>query len=670
MLHSAISDTLKNVTSGRTVKYQAEPYVWTDSAGSAFELYWIITRTAQSSFQYVALTKAGAESAAQSLVETYTRPYARWRAELDESTTPPTPIIIESNSLECSSDVTPAQSEGSAWEVDVDVNDSDTVIVTEKPETYADMERLFTLAFARDAKEDGATSIVVTEAHWDSATGKVAAFYDVVNVAAFSPSLVAVERKQGALWVNVPLDVGAAGSGGVTFAAVQNVRFRVSYNSGAVVSNEYVTNDAPIPALSMENGTWNRATQQADGSIRLTIPFSASGVPQALSGITNPNAWTVRVVGSTTGTDYSAAWRGQYALVGTSRPREVVDLGGGLYSMTYWVPALINPADTTLSVTIALQRGDGPSASASASFVYAEYFDIESATLLDATPAQTRVRLAISSDLIEPIVRRATISVVGRYPGVGGTSDRMATGTVEKLYSFDGGANGGPYSLVIRFTTLEYRMAAYPLSISGTISDPVTGLVIAFATSALQALTVQMPAAFLTEVAAGSAEGSTVMSYKAYDVTDDHWSASMFSTLVWNPVTGAFVGQAAVGASGSPPDYQLSFNSDLTASYIRGEGPTGADFGRFITPGAIFTRIVSATWADGEISIVLDQQHAAFDPSLLAVYDATTGETLPSAGIADTVTATLDADGTAHSIYLVYNSTEKSNTVSVQAGES
>ena len=168
-LNTAISDALKNVTAGRRVKFQAEPYVWTNQQGSAVELYWSITRTAQSSYQYLALTKDAAENAAQSLVAQYTRPYARWTAELDESTTPPTPIIIKNTSLECPSDITPAQSAGSSWEVDVDVNDVDTVIVTEKPETYADMEELFTLAMARDASADGETAIVITDANWNSA---------------------------------------------------------------------------------------------------------------------------------------------------------------------------------------------------------------------------------------------------------------------------------------------------------------------------------------------------------------------------------------------------------------------------------------------------------------------------------------------------------------------
>ena len=59
-LHTSISDRLKNVTAGRRVKFQAEPYVWTNQQGSAVELYWSITRTAQSSYQYLALTKDAA----------------------------------------------------------------------------------------------------------------------------------------------------------------------------------------------------------------------------------------------------------------------------------------------------------------------------------------------------------------------------------------------------------------------------------------------------------------------------------------------------------------------------------------------------------------------------------------------------------------------------------
>jgi len=663
-LHTTLSDRLKNVTSGRRVKFTAEPYVWTDDNGVATTLYWTLTRTAEMSYNYLSLTRAAAEAGAQSLVEKYTRKYEKWSVELDESTTPPTPIILETTSLECKSGIVPVQSAGDAWEIDVDVNDVDTVIVTEEPETYEDMVRLFALAGHRDDADDGKATLAVVEAHWDSVNGRIVAFYEFANIESFDPSLVTVQRKQGDNWINVPLAQGAAGVGGVTFQSDQNLGFRVSYNSGAVVSNYVVTADAPLPGLSMADGKWNKSLQSADGSVGITIAFSASGVPRALANIKNANAWRVRVVGGTTGTDYSATFRGSYELVGINRPREVVDLGGGLYSMTYFIPSIISPSDFSLSVTIAYGSNDGPSSSATATFVYADYFDVTGATLLDVTPTLTRVRVAISSDLGEALIRRAAISVMGRYPGIGSTSDRLATGTVEQIYTIDDSATG-KYAIIVAFTTLEYRLAAYPLSISGTLADSVTGLAVAFATSTVQRVTVQMPSKYLTFVAAGATEGTTVMRYKALDVTDADWTADLFTPSRWRTDTGAWSNLLGGTGSGSAPDYQLGYNVDYTAAYLKGEGPHGEDYGHFICPGAVYTRIVSATWADGEISIVFDQKHAAFAPSLLTVYDDTAGAALTATVAGDTVTATLAGDGTAHSIRLIYNSTEKSAAVSV-----
>ena len=676
-LHTTLSDRLKNVTSGRRVKFTAEPYVWTDDNGVATTLYWTLTRTAEMSYNYLSLTRAAAEAGAQSLVEKYTRKYEKWSVELDESTTPPTPIILETTSLECKSGIVPVQSAGDAWEIDVDVNDVDTVIVTEEPETYEDMVRLFALAGHRDDADDGKATLAVVEAHWDSVNGQIVAFYEFANIESFDPSLVTVQRKQGDNWINVPLAQGAAGVGGVTFQSDQNLGFRVSYNSGAVVSNYVVTADAPLPGLSMADGKWNKSLQSADGSVGITIAFSASGVPRALANIKNANAWRVRVVGGTTGTDYSAAFRGSYELAGINRPREVVDLGGGLYSMTYFIPSLISPSDFSLSVTIAYGSNDGPSSSATATFWYSDFFDIQGTTLLDVSPAQTRVRIAFISDAEPDVVHRAAISVVGSYAKVGFGGLIMSSGTVEKIVDAQDEDNYHRYVLVVRFTTLQYRLASYELAISGTISDAESGYSASFATTPLQTreLVIAMPSIYITSVVPGSSEGSSVVSGKRIhsNIGDAPISAVRINRYgpTGLPYSTEWVYVAPTSSSGEGVDFQRTFDSaDLRSNYLAiSEGSDGAIYGtgRFIGENAVFTRIISAAYADGVLEVMFDEQHPDFDVWLLEVYDKSTSTTYSISDVdGDVVRFEIPADGSGHRFHLIYNGQEVSNAVSVQ----
>ena len=372
----------KVVTTGRTVRYAAEPTSWDDGEGNTVDLYWTVTRVSTMAFEILALTQSAAEAGAAALQREYTRKYARWSADTDDSVSPPAVRILKTNALLCTSSITPRLVEGRIWHIEATIDEEDTIIADHEP-TYDEFEELFALALAREDADGGKAAIVVTEAHWDSVAGEVAALYDVANIAEFDPSLVVVQRRQGDNWVNV---AGAtAGAGGVTFPCAQNLAFRVSYAGGLVVSNVYTTTDEPMPALAIPGSyTYSPSAVSDRGMLTLSADIQATGTARALASLTIRNRWTIRVNGVATKQSYTS----------------VSQVSAGVYNVRFSV-AYAYAAPTDLAVQFVFNSVDDSalSAAASTTFAPANYVGEQWCKVVSTQPGAVRAMAYLETDL-------------------------------------------------------------------------------------------------------------------------------------------------------------------------------------------------------------------------------------------------------------------------------
>ena len=335
-------------------------------------------------FKYVALTRSAAVTGAQSLLTQYTRKYERWTAELNDSVSPPSVTILKTQTVDCSANITPALTEGDAWEIDIEVNDSDTIVTTTQPATYADMEALFDLAAAREEADDGTATIVITEAHWDSVTGTITALYDVANIETFNPQLVVVQRKQGDNWVAV--SNVTAGAGGCSFPYAQNLAFRVNYNSGAVISNVYTTTDEPMPALTLLGSgyTYSPSAVSDAGLLTMSVDIQATGVPRALASLTVRNRWTIRVNGVPVENSYTA----------------ISQVSTGVYNVRFSVDySYASPPDFAVQLVFNSVDESALSVAVSTTFTPANYVGEQWCKVVSVQPGAVRAMAYLESDL-------------------------------------------------------------------------------------------------------------------------------------------------------------------------------------------------------------------------------------------------------------------------------
>ena len=389
-LKSNWQEAHKVITTGRTVRYAAEPTAWADSSGNTVNLYWTVRRVSSMEFEILALTQAAAEAGAAALQREYTRSYARWTAETDSSVSPPSVRILKTNALLCTSSITPRLVEGSIWHIEATIDEEDVIIADHEP-TYDEFEELFALALARESADDGNATIVITEGHWDSAKGKVNLFWTVSNIESFSEALVVVQKKQGANWVPVTVATADIGIGGCSFNYDQNGRFRVSYNTGAVISNEYVTTDEPMPAITVATTdlTYSPYASSNTGMDELSLEIMATGSPRAFAAMTNIIRWNVNI----NGTNY--------------RPHAVTALGGGLYRVRTWyypptAAAGMHASDLpNLVVNVVFKSADESTVSSAAAVTLtpAKYVLPQWYKYISRQPGAERVRALVDTDL-------------------------------------------------------------------------------------------------------------------------------------------------------------------------------------------------------------------------------------------------------------------------------
>ena len=382
-LKSNWQEAPKVITTGRTVRYAAEPTAWADSEGNTVNLYWTVRRVSSMAFEILALTQSAAEEGAAALQREYTRKYARWTADTDNAVSPPSVRVLKSNALLCTSSITPRLVEGSIWHIEATIDEEDTIIADHEP-TYDEFEELFALAFAREEADDGQPAIVITEAHWDSINGEITALYDVANIDSFDTSLVVVQRKQGDNWVAV--SNVTAGAGGVSFPYAQNLAFRVSYASGLVISNVYTTTDEPMPSLSILGSeyTYSPSAVSDAGLLTLSVDIQATGVARALASLTIRNRWTIRANGVPVNNSYTA----------------ISQVSTGVYNVRFAVGyAYSAPPDLAVQLVFNSVDESTLSVAVSTTFTPANYVGEQWCKVVSTQPDAVRAMAYLETDL-------------------------------------------------------------------------------------------------------------------------------------------------------------------------------------------------------------------------------------------------------------------------------
>lgn len=161
-LLNTYTSTNQVVTQGLVVKYSIEQDTITlagwhtdpDDPGveiwSEYEkVFYRCKRYATKRYSYVGLDAATAASCAAAKIAKYTRAYSQITITdvTDPDTGETTPTVTSTTSTLCSSDIAPMYEEGSAWRVDIDVNEVDELPSDTAP---ANVAALFSAANARD----------------------------------------------------------------------------------------------------------------------------------------------------------------------------------------------------------------------------------------------------------------------------------------------------------------------------------------------------------------------------------------------------------------------------------------------------------------------------------------------------------------------------------------
>lgn len=600
----------KVVTTGRTVRYAAEPTSWADSQGNTVDLYWTVRRVSSMAFEILALTQSAAEEGAAALQREYTRKYARWTADTDSAVSPPSVRVLKTNALLCTSSITPRLVEGSIWHIEATIDEEDTIIADHEP-TYDEFEELFALAFAREEADDGGASFVIDEAHWDSVTSTAVVYWSFANIENFNPANVTVQKPHGSGWQTVTIVTGSAGAGGCVIESATNLAFRAVYNLGQsdeVATAVYKTNDPAMPKLTLDPISYS------DGPFAVT--FTAEGAPSATSGLTLSNRWTVRMLHN-----------GEAVYGGTKFALFFINLlGGGNYSARI---AQANgdppPADffkngfiaSGGSFTVQLVYAAGENTSAmSATATLKDYAVVESAEVIDSSPVAVRIRLGLGSDFGVGMVDPSAVSVSGAI--------------VERLANLDSGSFAHA-AVVAAYTNLPWQLATRYLTPTGYVPSP-SGAAAGFTAPTLQ---VKYSSRYITEMAYFEDTNRTYYKVKVHDIYWDTWS--LFN-MIWQKWTGGeWVALTVEGESKtSSTDYGCYFADDLRAVPVRAADGDLVQI-LYIPSGADYVRVIKATGsADAVVLTIdwrLDGSVTTFDPTKFeATFNSQTVPLVAAAG--------------------------------------
>ena len=574
----------KVITTGRTVRYSAEPTSWADSAGNTVDLYWTVRRVSSMAFNILALTQSAAEAGAAALQREYTRKYARWTAETDTSQSPPSVRVLKSNALLCTSSITPRLAQGSIWHIEATIDEEDTIVADHEP-TYDEFEELFALALAREEADDGGAAFVIDEAHWDSTTGRITMFWSAANIDGFAPANVTVQIHRGS-WQSATVVPGTLGAGGCQIESATNAAVRAVYNlgqSGEVATAPYRTNDPEMPEITLEPATYT------DGQY-VYLTFAATGAPSALSGVSDISRWRARL--------YSGA-----TLLNpvTDRVAQLIALGGGRYEATF-SPATdvvlrewFNDTGGELAVTLVYFAGDN-SASASGTIIRRNYVDALTAETVDALPDATRIRLVLASDIPESVIKSATLNVSATVPKPSqGTT--QYTGTVERLTMIDPAATPPQYSAMVKFP-IAWSLATADVTVRGSFAAADFGVNASF----YESMQVDFQLRSITGANFDESANKTYLTLFAWDA----YAGWVLSAMDWSYLDGDTwdTFYPTPSASSIAPTFSGFADDNLALTPIRAQGD-GYDL-RYYPASAQYLRILGVAVADTDLSIVLD----------------------------------------------------------------
>ena len=599
----------KVVTTGRTVRYAAEPTSWADAQGNTVDLYWTVRRVSSMAFEILALTQSAAEEGAAALQREYTRKYARWTADTDSAVSPPSVRVLKTNALLCTSSITPRLAEGSIWHIEATIDEEDTIIADHEP-AYDEFEELFALAFAREEADDGGASFVIDEAHWDSVTSTAVVYWSFANIENFNPANVTVQKPHGSGWQTVTIVTGSAGAGGCVIESATNLAFRAVYNLGQsdeVATAIYKTNDPAMPKLTLDPISYSSGS--------LPISFTAEGAPSATSGLTLSNRWTVRLLKNgqsvTGGTIFSLTTIRNVG--GDNYAAQIPDPSGGNYA-DYFKSLFLNLGG---SFTVQLVYAAGENTSAmSATATLRNYAVVESADVIDSSPVSVRVRLGLGSDFGVGMVDPSAVSVSGA--------------TVERLANLDYGSFAHA-AVVASYTNQTWQLATRYLTPTGSVPSP-SGAAAGFTAPTLQ---VKYPMRYVTEMAYFEDTNRTHYKVKVHDIYWDTWS---LVNMIWQKWTGGeWVALTVEGESKtSSTDYGCYFTDDLRAVPVRASDGDLVQI-LYIPSGADYVRVIKATGsADAVVLTIdwrLDGSVTTFDPTKFeATFNSQTVPLVAAAG--------------------------------------
>ena len=601
----------KVITTGRTVRYAAEPTSWADSDGNTVNLYWTVSRVSSMAFNILALTQSASESGAAALQREYTRRYARWTADVDNSTSPPSVRVLKTNALLCTSSITPRLVEGSIWHIEATIDETDEIIADHEP-TYDEFEELFALALARESADDGLPSFVITEAHWDSTRSRTTIFWSAANIQDFSPSRVSVQVRSGT-WQAASVVPGSMGVGGCIISIDRNAAIRVVYNLGAadeVASAPYSTNDPALPSIALEPAEYS-------GGMFIYLTFALSGAPAAMSGVTDLSRWSARLFNGNELLNESFDRISRLSPLGDNRYTAMISPTGGLDEtlIKHW----FNVAGGALTAKLVYSRGDN-TAFADGTVTLANYVEAESVDVVDASPGALRLRIVLATDIADGVFASAvsSVSATAPKPGMGDGSVNTYAGTVERLALVDSNSTVHRYAAMVSFANVNWQLADLYLTIRGLFAVQDYDISATFSIAA----TVKFPLRAITAANYSADAQKTYLSVFAWDVAAS-WELSSMS---WLSLSGDTWDDfyTTPSASSLPPNFTGYADGNITLAPIRALDDIDGYDCRFYPATAEYLRPLRVVVANGFATVAIDWRIAGY--STTAVLNGCTFE--------------------------------------------